>query len=113
MNGRELSKWIEIDLGLEDGMGSLVVDAIFLRMTDAVLSGDSVFISGFGTFAVSEKIRNVRHLMGTQLEPIRANADGFLFKKVIHFKPCKELRDVIDPLPIDINLGGDNEEEGG
>lgn len=54
MNHAELSDSVATTLGLSKAEGKKAVDAVIAAITDAVVKGDEVSVSGFGKFKVKE-----------------------------------------------------------
>jgi integration host factor subunit beta len=68
----------------------VIVDAVFSSIVDALQRGDKIELRGFGSFRVRRRAsrtgRNPKTGQGVVVPP----------KKVPHFKPGKELRELIN-----------------
>ena len=90
MNKNELISSIASETGLTKTDAAKAVDAFVSSISSALKSGDEVRLVGFGTFADSKRSattgRNPRTGESVPVPP----------KYSIHFKPGKEMREVVD-----------------
>ena len=78
------------DTGLTKLQVSEVVDAMIEAMTRALAQGDKVEIRRFGNFTVRQrKARKARNPRTGEVVKVPA-------KRVLHFKPGKELKDMVE-----------------
>lgn len=85
----DLSDAIHNGIGLSRSECYDLVDSILDRMSDALASGDTVKISGFGTFLVREKGGRIGRNPKTGVEvPIEP-------RRVLTFKASQKMRDRI------------------
>ncbi len=68
----------------------VIVDAVFTSIVDALQQGDKIELRGFGSFRVRRR--------GSRMGRNPKNGAGVLVpaKRVPHFKPGKELRELIN-----------------
>jgi len=86
----DLSAAINREVGLSRSESSEMVETILERISNALVSGDSVKISSFGTFAVRDKGARIGRNPKTGEEvPIEP-------RRVLVFRPSHILRDRVD-----------------
>ncbi len=89
MNKSELSSQVAADASLSRAAADTVIDAVFSTISDALASGETVAIAGFGTFSI--RARAARQGRNPQTgEPLTIAAS-----KVPAFKAGKALRDAV------------------
>jgi len=79
----------ETDLTKKDA--EVIVQTVLDSITDALQRGDGVELRGFGSFRI--RSRSPRH----GRNPKTGSDVSVPAKKVPHFKPGKELRDIVNP----------------
>ena len=90
MTKADLIESVSTKLDLPRGQAERAVNTIFDDIVAALRNGDKVYISGFGTFAVSaRKARSGRNPKTGEKVEVPA-------KRVPYFKPSKELKDLIN-----------------
>ena len=87
----QLTEAIYATVGLSRNESADLLEAMLVRIADALAVGKSVKISGFGTFSVRQKGRRIGRNPKTG-ERVEVPA-----KRVPYFKPSKELRDLVNP----------------
>ena len=87
MTKADLIESVAVKLDLPKGQAERVVQLVFDDIVQALRNGDKVNISGFGTFAVSE--RKAR----TGRNPKTGEAIDIPASKSAKFKPGKSLKD--------------------
>lgn len=89
----DLSEAIYREVGLSRNDASQLVETVLDHMSDALVRGEQVKISSFGTFSVRDKAARVGRNPKTGEEvPVER-------KHSIHFKVGKDLRELVDQLP--------------
>ena len=83
----DLSEAVFREVGLSRNESAQLVESVLDHMADALVSGEQVKISSFGTFSVREKSARVGR------NPKTGDAVELTGKYVPHFKPGKELRE--------------------
>ena len=85
MNHAELSDSVATTLGLSKAEGKKAVDAVIAAITDAVVKGDEVWVSGFGKFKVKESpAREGRNpLTGATIQIAASKKLGFSAAKAV------------------------------
>ena len=90
MNKSDLSSHVASQASLSKAAADNVVNSVFSAISDALAKGETVAISGFGTFAT--KARAARQGRNPRTgEPIEIPASN-----VPSFKAAKALRDAVD-----------------
>ena len=82
----DLSEAVFSEVGLSRNESAQLVEAVLDHMSDALVSGEQVKISSFGTFSVRDKTARVGR------NPKTGDAVDLNGKYVPYFKPDKELR---------------------
>ncbi len=90
MNKSELVAAIAEEAGLTKADAGKALDATVKSITNAMASGDSVAIIGFGTFAVGERAAR------TGRNPQTGKEMQIPAAKVPKFKPGKSLKDAVN-----------------
>ncbi len=89
MNKTELIEKVAKESALSKVAAKRVVNSVFAAMTEAMKSGDKVALTGFGTFAVTERAaREGRHPQSGETITISA-------KKTVKFKPGSKLTETV------------------
>jgi integration host factor beta subunit len=84
----------------------IVVNTIFDSMTQALKRGERIEIRGFGSFQV--KVREAREGRNPKTgEPVHISA-----KRTPFFKVGKELKEMVDEVPMELLEGGSRERVG-
>jgi DNA-binding protein HU-beta len=89
MNKGELISAISAGSGVAKNDAVKVLDMFMTTVTDALKSGDQVVLTGFGTFAISQRAPRVGRNPKTG-EPVNIDA-----ARVPKFKPGKSLKDAV------------------
>jgi integration host factor subunit alpha len=96
-----LTETIYAQVGLSRNESAGLLDTVLERMSQALQSGESVKISGFGTFSVRQKGRRIGRNPKTGVEvPI-------LPRRVLVFRPSQVLKAHVNHLAPPV--GGDDE----
>ena len=96
-----LAETIYTQVGLSRNESADLLETLLERVAAALESGDSVKISGFGTFSVRQKGRRIGRNPKTGVEvPI-------LPRRVLVFRPSQVLKAQINGLAIPTNTGDD------
>ena len=86
----QLTEAIYATVGLSRNESADLLEAMLSRIADALATGKSVKISGFGTFSVRQKGRRIGRNPKTGVEvPI-------LPRRVLIFRPSQMLRDAVN-----------------
>ena len=85
-----LAETIYTQVGLSRNESADLLETVLERMSAALESGESVKISGFGTFSVRQKGRRVGR------NPKTGDRVEVPAKKIPFFKPSKELKDLVN-----------------
>ena len=89
----QLTEAIYATVGLSRNESADLLESMLSRITDALMGGRPVKISGFGTFSVRQKGRRVGRNPKTGVEvPI-------LPRRVLVFRPSQSLRDAVNGVP--------------
>jgi len=95
-----LAESIYAAVGLSRNESAALLEAVLGRMKHALAEGESIKISGFGTFSVRQKGRRVGRNPKTGLEvPI-------LPRRVLVFRPSQILREAVDSGKVGPSAGG-------
>ena len=86
----DLSEAVFHEVGLSRNESADLVESVLRHMSDALVNGDSVKISSFGTFNVRTKSARIGR------NPKTGEAVALSGKYVPHFKPGKDLRERVD-----------------
>ena len=86
----DLSEAVFREVGLSRNESAELVEAVLQHMSDALVRGEQVKISSFGTFSVRDKAARVGR------NPKSGDAVSLPAKYVPHFKPGKELRERVN-----------------
>ncbi|HEY2132173.1 MAG TPA: integration host factor subunit alpha [Acetobacteraceae bacterium] len=99
-----LTETIYTQVGLSRNESADLLEVVLDRMSSALESGESVKISGFGTFSVRQKGRRIGRNPKTGIEvPI-------LPRRVLVFRPSQVLKAVVNHMtPPSGDDGGDDE----
>ena len=90
MNKKELIKTISEKLGTTQKAAGEMLDAVTTVITDALVNGTEVKISGFGTFSVAERAaREGRN-------PATGETIQIAASKSPKFKAAKDLKDTVN-----------------
>ena len=90
-----LAEMIYAEVGLSRNESADLLESVLERISDTLESGESVKISGFGTFSVRQKGRRVGRNPKTGIEvPITP-------RRVMVFKPSNILRARVDGRPTE------------
>ncbi|MFK7943663.1 MAG: integration host factor subunit alpha [Paracoccaceae bacterium] len=90
MTRSDLSEAVYREIGLSRNESSELVESILTRVADSLVSGDTVKISSFGTFAVREKgARMGRNPKTGEEVPIQP-------RRVLVFRPSHILKDRVN-----------------
>ena len=82
----DIASRLHRDVGLSRGEAGRLVDSILSHLTDAVLTGENVKLSGFGTFVLRDKRERVGRNPKTGVEvPIAP-------RRVVTFRASQSLR---------------------
>ena len=81
----DLSEAIFREVGLSRNESADLVESVLTHMSDALVAGDTVKISSFGTFGLRDKTARVGR------NPKTGEKVNTLEKKTIHFKMAKEM----------------------
>jgi integration host factor subunit alpha len=102
----QLAEAIYAQVGLSRNESADLLEAVLQRMSTALESGESVKISGFGTFSVRQKGRRIgRNPKTGQEVPI-------LPRRVLVFRPSQVLKARINGrTPPEANGAGDDDDE--
>ena len=97
----DLSEAVFREVGLSRNESAELVERVLSLMSDALVAGEQVKISSFGTFSVRDKAARVGR------NPKTGEAVSIPPKRVPHFKPGKEMRERVnastampDPAPV-------------
>lgn len=90
MNKKELIDTVSQQRNITRKEAELLVDTVFDTITDSVVSGDKVLISGFGTFRVNNRKARKGISPKTQKEMIIPAS------KTVTFKPSNRLKDAMN-----------------
>ncbi len=91
MNQADLIDAVTSASGLTKGDAARVMHELFQKITTALSHGEEVRITGFGSFAVTERAaREGRNPRTGEVVQIPAS-------KAAKFKPAKQLRDTLNP----------------
>lgn len=97
MTKLELAEALSIKTGLPKSDALVAIDGLIEAAKDAFARGSNIYLRGFGTFRLEEraakKARNIRN--GT-IVSVPAHC-------VVKFKPCDELKRLVEYLPPRIN----------
>jgi nucleoid DNA-binding protein len=88
MNKTELVKTIAVNAGMTQKESAKFLDAFQMVITDAVASGDSVDIMGFGSFSLRKRDARKMVSFGKEIE-VPAS-------KTVGFKAGKTLKDAVN-----------------
>ena len=87
----DIAEAIHRETGLSRADGARLVESIMSRMTDALVRGENVKISGFGTFVLRDKGERVGRNPKTGIEvPIAP-------RRVLTFRASQQLRARVAP----------------
>lgn len=89
MNKSELIDALATKAGITKTAAGVALDAVLASVTEALKTGDSVALVGFGTFSVKERAARTGRNPKTK-EPIKIAAS-----KVPSFKAGKSLKDAV------------------
>ena len=82
----DIASRLHRDIGLSRGEAGRLVDRVLAHLTDAVLAGENVKLSGFGTFVLRDKTERVGRNPKTGIEvPIAP-------RRVLTFRASQSLR---------------------
>lgn len=73
--------------------GEVIVETVFEAVTGALKNGDKIEIRGFGSFRIRQRQPRTGRNPKTGVK-VEVPA-----KRVPYFKPSKELRDLVNPIP--------------
>ncbi|MBS5114827.1 MAG: HU family DNA-binding protein [Erysipelotrichaceae bacterium] len=90
MNKKELVDAVSEKKNLTKKEAEALVDTVFNTITDSLLSGDKVLISGFGTFKVNHR----RERIG--VSPKTKELMTIPASKTLTFKPSNRLKDTMN-----------------
>lgn len=90
MNKKELVEVVSNERSLTKKDAEILVDTIFDTITQRVIDGDKVLISGFGTFKVNARKERKGVSPKTQEEMIIPAS------KTVSFKPSSRLKDAMN-----------------
>ena len=76
------------NLGKNDA--DFAVNTIFEALTDALVAGRRIEIRGFGSFSMKQRQARIRR------NPRNGDSVEVPARRVVHFKPGKELRESVD-----------------
>jgi integration host factor subunit alpha len=86
----QLTEAIYVTVGLSRNESADLLESMLTRVSDALMEGKSVKISGFGTFSVRQKGRRIGRNPKTGVEvPIMP-------RRVLVFRPSQMLRDAVN-----------------
>ena len=88
----DLTEAVFREVGLSRNESADLVESVLQHMSDALVAGETVKISSFGTFSVRDKNERIGRNPKTG-ETVKLEA-----KRVPHFKPGKELRERVNSL---------------
>lgn len=89
MNKSELIIYVKRDTGYDINVISDILDSITTNIGNALIDGDSVTISQFGSFKVKNMAqRRICNITTGEHQLTKPH-------KKIDFKPCKELKEII------------------
>ena len=98
----QLAETIYAQVGLSRNDSADLLETVLERMSRALEAGDSVKISGFGTFSVRQKGRRVGRNPKTGVEvPI-------LPRRVLTFRPSQVLKAQVNGTPVPTGLDPDD-----
>lgn len=98
-----LAETIYTQVGLSRNESAELLETVLIRMCSALEDGQSVKISGFGTFSVRQKGRRIGRNPKTGVEvPI-------LPRRVLVFRPSQVLKAHVNHVPPPSMLGGEDE----
>ena len=86
----DLSEAVFREVGLSRNESAQLVESMLNHMSDALVRGETVKISSFGTFSVRDKAARVGR------NPKTGDSVELSGKYVPHFKPGKELRERVN-----------------
>ena len=86
----DLAEMLNRQIGLSRADAAAMIESILDHMTGALLDGDNVKISGFGTFVLRDKGQRIGR------NPKTGEAVDIPAKRVAYFKPGKELKEMIN-----------------
>ena len=86
----DLADAVHSQVGLSRNESADLVESVLAHVSDALVSGQTVKISSFGTFSIREKAARVGRNPKTG-EPVDVPA-----KNKIRFRPSKELKDRVE-----------------
>ena len=85
-----LAESIYAAVGLSRNESAALLEAVLDRMKQALADGESIKISGFGTFSVRQKGRRIGR------NPKTGREVPILPRRVLVFRPSQILRDAVD-----------------
>lgn len=85
-----LAESIYAAVGLSRNESAALLESVLDHMKDALASGESIKISGFGTFSVRQKGRRIGR------NPKTGDEVPILPRRVLVFRPSQILRDAVD-----------------
>ncbi|ABQ29496.1 MULTISPECIES: integration host factor subunit alpha [Acidiphilium] len=85
-----LAESIYAAVGLSRNESAALLEAVLDRMKQALAEGESIKISGFGTFSVRQKGRRIGR------NPKTGREVPILPRRVLVFRPSQILRDAVD-----------------
>lgn len=85
-----LSESIYAAVGLSRNESAALLEAVLGRMKQALAEGESIKISGFGTFSVRQKGRRIGR------NPKTGHEVPILPRRVLVFRPSQILREAVD-----------------
>lgn len=88
-----LTEKIYAAMGLSRNESAVLLESVLSRISVAIAQGDSVKISGFGTFSVRQKSRRIGR------NPKTGKEVPILPRKVLIFRPSQMLRDAVNDAP--------------
>ena len=86
----DLSEAVFREVGLSRNESADLVESVLKHISDALVAGESVKISSFGTFGIRDKSARIGR------NPKTGTPVALSGKYVPHFKPGKELRDRVN-----------------
>ncbi len=89
MNKAQLIDAVAVAADLPKTVATRALDAVLETITQALVSGDSVALVGFGTFGVKERAARVGR------NPKTGEKIDIQAARVAHFKVGKELKDAV------------------
>ena len=89
MNKTDLVVAVAEEVGITKKDAEKAIDVLLEKVQSALVSGDSVKLSGFGVFAVKERKERV----GTN--PVSGEKITIPATKTVGFKPSKSLKEVV------------------